>query len=217
MPDRVGDAHAARAGPDGRRVQPAQGVRVRAGRVLGHVHHRHPLADGERDRVLGEPQQLIERPSLGVLTQRARADERAALDRDAGLLADLDDRIDVRLERPRRAVGGDREAGVGDLARQTGDVRRRPRSRAGQPDVRGVDPEPVHEMEDLDLLLDGGIGDRGRLEPVAERLVVELDGLGGLDEVARLVVPVVDQVFAARLVALGVGHRRSPLCKGFRR
>ena len=91
-------------GPDGRRIQRAQRVRVRARRVFGHVHDRQPLADREGDRLLGELQQLIERPALGVLAQRARPDEGAALDRHPGALRDLRDRPDVGDHRPRRAV-----------------------------------------------------------------------------------------------------------------
>src|SRR5215212_9346210 len=48
-------------------------------------------------------------------------------------------------------------------------------SRAGEADVGGVDAEFVHQVEQLDLALDGRLADRGRLQPVAQRLVVEAD------------------------------------------
>jgi hypothetical protein len=46
-------------------------------------------------------------------------------------------------------------------------------ARAGQPDVGRVDAEVVHQVQQLDLALDGRLADRGRLQPVAQRLVVE--------------------------------------------
>ncbi len=127
------------AGANRRRVERAQRVGIGARRVLGHVHDRQPLADRERDRLLGQLQQLIERPALGVLPQRARPDERAALDRHAGPLRDLGDRLDVGDERPRGAVGRDRQPLVGDLARQPLDVAHDVRSGARQADVGRVD------------------------------------------------------------------------------
>ena len=50
-------------------VQLAQGVRICPGRVLGDVHDRESFPNGERDRLFGEPEQLIERPPFGVLAQ----------------------------------------------------------------------------------------------------------------------------------------------------
>jgi hypothetical protein len=61
-----------------------------------------------------------------------------------------------------------------------------------------VDPQLGHEVQDLDLRCDGRILDGRGLEPVAERLVVELDGLEGsvVEGIARGVA-VVDQVLLA--------------------
>ena len=61
--DRVGDADARRAGADRGRIQLAQ--RVGSARVVSSVTYitGKPFADGEPDRLLGQPQQLIERPS----------------------------------------------------------------------------------------------------------------------------------------------------------
>ena len=44
---------------------------------------------------------------------------------------------------------------------------------AGQADVGGVDAERVHVVQDLDLLVDRRRPHRRRLQPVAQRLVVE--------------------------------------------
>ena len=144
VPDRVGDADALRAGPDRGRVQRAQRVGIGAGRVFRDVHDGQALADRERDRLLGQLQQLIERPPFGVLPQRARPDEGAALDRDAGALRDLRDRPDVGDERcaprssPRRSGAGRRSPAPGARRRAPRAARRpagrcRPsRSRAGR-------------------------------------------------------------------------------------
>ena len=79
VPDRVGDAHSCGAGANGGRVQRAQRLRIGARRVLGDVHDRQPFADRKGDGLFGQTQQLVERPPFGVLPQRTRSDERAAL------------------------------------------------------------------------------------------------------------------------------------------
>ena len=114
-----------------------------------------PSRDREGDRLLGQPEQLIERPALRVLPQRARSDERAALDRHAGALRDLGDRRDVGHQRAGGAVGLDGEPRDGDLACQPLDVPDHLRSGAGQADVRRIDAQPIDQVKDLELLLDG--------------------------------------------------------------
>src|SRR5262249_42922940 len=47
------------------------------------------------------------------------------------------------------------------------------RSRAGQADVGGIDPERVHAVQDVDLLVDAGIPDGRRLQAVPQCLVIE--------------------------------------------
>ena len=88
------------------------------------------------------------------------------------LLRDLGDRLDVGDDRAGRAVRLDPHP-AGDLARQPLDVADHVRTRAGEADVRRVDAELLHEMEDLELLVDRRRRYRRRLQPVAERLVVE--------------------------------------------
>src|SRR5690606_13898998 len=69
--------------------------------------------------------------------------------------------------------------------------RARPRTR--QPDVGGVDAEPIHQVQKADLVFGGRVGDRRVLKPVTERLVVELHGYRRPVEAFGRV-PVVDQV-----------------------
>src|SRR5690606_2900855 len=55
-----------------------------------------------------------------------------------------------------------------------------PRTRSRQPDVRRVDPELRHQMQDLQLLLDRRILHRRGLQPVPQRLVIQLDSRCGI-------------------------------------
>ena len=69
---------------------------------------------------------------------------------------------------------------IDDLARQPLDVLHHVRAGAGQADVGGVDAELVDQVEDLDLLVDGRRAHRRRLQPVAQRLVVQHARVAGL-------------------------------------
>ena len=67
------------------------------------------------------------------------------------------------------------QALIGDLARQPLDVAHHVRPGARQPDVGGLDPEPIDQVQDAQLLVDDRAADRRRLQPVAQRLVIEHD------------------------------------------
>jgi hypothetical protein len=69
-----------------------------------------------------------------------------------------------------------------------------PTDSLGQTDVGGMDAESIHQVEDLDLGVDRRVDDRWRLQAIAQSFVVELDRLGRPNQVARLAVPVVDQL-----------------------
>ena len=133
--DGVGDAEARGAGADRGREQAAQRLGIGPRRVLGDVHHVERLP---APRTRSPPRSRFCRKSsvqpFGVLPDRARADEGAALDRHAGPLLNLGDRLDVGDHRPRRAVGADPQLAVDDRARQPLDVpaRRAARRRAGR-------------------------------------------------------------------------------------
>jgi hypothetical protein len=141
--------------------------------------------------VLEEPFQI---PILRVLSNGAGADERGALDGPSDLLRNLDDGIDVRFESTSRAIGRDGEFLVDDLLRQPQDLFLNMGARAGQTYVDGMNPEIVHEVKDLELLLDGRRGDGRTLEAVPERFVVEFDGFGWIEETCVRQVPVVDEI-----------------------
>ena len=68
--------------------------------------------------------------------------------------------------RARRAVRLDAQPGVHDLARQSRHVRDRARPGARKADIGRVDAQPVHEVEQPNLVPDRRIGDRGVLQAV---------------------------------------------------
>ena len=107
------------------------------------------------------------------------------------MIADAVKSADWADEMPRYgAVRADLQPAVANRAREAFDVSGHFGAGARQADVGGVDAEPVHAVEEVDLLLDGRRADRRRLQPVAQRLIVEHrhgTGTGGI------VVPVVDQ------------------------
>ena len=62
---------------------------------------------------------------------------------------------------------------IGDRPGQALDVGGHMRARAGQTDVRRFDPEDVHPLEQIELLLDRRGAHRRRLHTITQRLVVE--------------------------------------------
>ena len=103
----VADADGARAAAYGGRVECADGFGVGARSVLGDEHDGQALACGEGDGLLGELQELVERPALGEEAYEGGAEEGAGLDCDSGALRDFGDGADVVLVRARGAVGPD--------------------------------------------------------------------------------------------------------------
>src|SRR5256886_17516014 len=83
--------------------------------------------------------------------------------------------------------------------RERDDGGARLRRRAGKADVRAVDPELVHELEEPLLDLERRVADRRTLQPVAKCLVVQLDRAVVRARRAAIAIPVVDQ-----MVELGV-------------
>ena len=151
----------------------AQRLRIPPRRFLAHVHHRQPLADAERDCVLGELQELIERPPFGVPPQGARPYEGAHLDRHAYALGNLRDRRDVGHDRPGGAVRPHVQPLIDDLPREPLNVAGDMRSGAREADVGRVDAEPIDQMQDPDLLVDRRRSHGWRLQSVAQRFIVE--------------------------------------------
>ena len=97
----------------------------------------------------------------------------------AGPLGDLDHRSDVGRN---RAPGASRHDAQARRARSPWHMRTTSSNARcelpGRPTFMRVDPDVVRQVQELDLRLDGGIGDARVLEPIAQRLVEERDPLG---------------------------------------
>ena len=102
-------------------------------------------------------------------------------------MGNLDDRPDVGEDRPRGAVGTHVQLRTHDLPHEPLHVLDDTRTRTGETDVRTLDAEIVDEVQDAELLVDRRRAHRRGLQPVAQRLVVQLDGgcgrLGRRDEI----------------------------------
>jgi hypothetical protein len=195
--DRVADTQAAAPNSIASLVERPDRLRLRSRGVFGHVHDRKLVLARERQRRSRVLQQQIESPVLRVLADVAAADERADLDRDARTLRHVDDRLDVADDGPAGDVCADAQSPVGDVLCQQEDVFARTPAGTGQADVCGVDAEPVHALDQVDLLVETRVADGRGLQAVAKRLVVELQGAGRAEPAAGLV-PVVDEIRGAR-------------------
>ncbi len=182
--------------PDRVRIERPERLRVGAARVFQHEHHRQPLPNCEPARPLAQAEHLGQIPTLGLATERRRADEDRGLDRDARFLRHRCDRRHVGFHRPRRGVGGEREPGAGQLVGKQPGLRQHAGAGRRKADGHPGDAEIGHQVKQAELCFGRRIGDRRALEPVAQGLVVELGSR--IRRGRSLAVPVVDQ---------GAGHR----------
>src|SRR4029453_13595724 len=202
MSNGVGDAEPRRAGLDGRREEPLQGIGIGPGGVFGDVHHRQVVPDGKRDRLLRAPLQILDGPVFRVAANRTRADEAADLDGNAGTLHDVGNRLDIADDGPGGAVRPDLQPALCDLTRQPPHIAPGMRAGARETAVGAIDAPLVEQVEHLNLLVDGRRTDGGRLQPVPQRLVVQRDdwrpGGGGVP------IPVEDQRIIHVLIAFTI-------------
>ena len=190
----VGEADAPGAALDRRGVQLAERLGAGARRILGHVHDVQSLGHRERHRLLGRPTHHARRPALRVAADRRAADEGPDLQAEAGRLRDLGDRRDVGLHRSRCTVRGYRQVVVDDLPGDPQHRLARTRSGAGQADVRRLDAQLHHQVEQLTLLGERRIPHGRILQPIPKRLVVQLDVQLRVVEAAGKAVPIVDEI-----------------------
>src|SRR5439155_19501079 len=124
---------------------------------------------------------------------RRRADERAALD----LHARLDRGFDRSLHVERMRTDGLVRPQLLQLRRfprELDDLRACAWRRSGQTDVRAVDAELIHQLQEALLHRERRVPHRRALQPVAQRFVVQLDGAVIGFRRAAVAVPVVDEV-----------------------
>ena len=191
--DRVADRDARRAFFDCRAEEAAQRIRLRPGGVLRDVEHWKFVLPREAHGLARVVHHLLDRPAFGVLPDRAGTDEGGHLDRDADSLRDLDHRTDVELERSRRAEGLDPHVLVADLLGQAFDIRDGAGARARKTEIDRAHAELIGQVQEAQLVFDVGVANRGPLDAVAERFVVNGDGMVQLRRCVDRV-PVVDQL-----------------------
>ena len=107
---------------------------------------------------------------------------------------DAHDRLDIREHGAGRAVREDRQLLVADLRGEHADLVHHPGPRAGQSEVRRHDSQIRHEVEQPLLDLERRVPHRGRLQAVAQRLVVQIDPGTGPVEGGLHAIPVIDQL-----------------------
>jgi hypothetical protein len=143
---------------------------------------------------------------LSELADWTRTDKRINLDRNAGALRDFDHRSDVTHHRATGAGDAEIEFVVGDFAAHPENIIERSLTRSRQSDVGDVDSDLIHQVDELQLLLDVRISDARVLESVAQRLVEEGNSFRDDAAASSDLIPVIDQ-----LVVLLRGHGAS-LC-----
>ena len=193
MPDRVRETDPPHPPFDRIAVERPQGGGIRPGRVFGDKHDGQPLPHTERHRLLGRTQHVIQGPPFGVAAYRRAADKGGNLDRNTRHVRYPHHRFHVAQDGAGRTVGGDCEPGITDLLAQTGHVGHGSRASGRKPDIRGVNAEFVHHVDELDLRANRRIDDRRRLKSVPQRLVVQLDVSAPRQGVELLHVPVMNQ------------------------
>src|SRR6266566_85644 len=108
-------------------------------------------------------------------------------------ICSIDQRTDVHLERARRAEGLAPQTLVADLQGQAFHIRHSARARARKAEIDRADTELIGQVHEAQLVFDIGVANRGALDAITERLIVNSDGMvrlrRGVDRV-----PVVDQL-----------------------
>jgi hypothetical protein len=158
---------------DGGAEQGGEDLGPRAGRVLRDVRHRQPRLHRHVDGLgapLGDERHV---PLLDELPDGARTDEGADLDGHPRSLADVDDGLDVGHGRAPRAAHPDGHFAGDDLLAQSEHVLEGALAAARQAHVGVLDAQILHQVENPQLVIDGGVLHAGVLQPVTEGLVEE--------------------------------------------
>ena len=204
--DGIGEADATRSVIDRGAEQRREDLGTRARRVLRDVGDGQALLHRDVDRLRAPLGDQVHVPVLDVLSDRRRADERVDLDRHTGALRDLDHRCDVRDHGAARTRDLDLHLAVDGFLADAEDVFECAFARARESDVGHMDSEVLHQMEDLELLLDPRIHDGGVLETIAQRLVEERRVLRQDLALPINLVPVEDEAPRSIAFRCEVGH-----------
>ena len=183
----------ARPAVDRGRIQTLDHGRIAAAGVLGDIHAFEAERHGELHGFLRGLEQEVIGPAFGVAANRAGANKGRGLNVQPGALHDLGNRPDVIFVGARGAVGANLHFVADDLVGQRLAIRKRARSRSRQAQIERVDAQGFHQMQDLNFLRNRGIAHRGRLQPIAQGLIVEQDFSGWPQLGGIHLVPVVDK------------------------
>ena len=154
MPDRIGKDDAPCPAFDCRCIDLLDVIGMCTRGIFGDKHARQAVTYNVLYGILRELKNMGNVPPLDVLTDRTCADEGRYFDGNACFLRDVDDRVDIRFDGSCRAVGKDLHVAAGNLFGKLERIVIRPRSCTRQTDVRRLDAQVFHEMEDFDFLVD---------------------------------------------------------------
>ena len=172
MADGVAENQRFGAAVDGRIVQAFYRGGIRARGVFGDVHRRQIVRDRKAHGFFGGATEIVDGPVFHEAANGAGAEEGGGFDGDAYALGNFGDGADVVFVGARGAVWFYAHAMGGDFASEGFGVGGGAGARAGEADVNGVDAERFHQVQDLDFFGDGGVGDGGILQAVAQSFVV---------------------------------------------
>ena len=93
-----------------------------------------------------------------------------------------------------RAVCANRQLVLNDLTRERSHVLDRARAGARQPEIGGMNAESFHQVQNFDLVCDRRIAHRGRLQTIAQSLVIQHHAPGGPQGFRMNRIPVVNEL-----------------------
>src|SRR5579862_8513281 len=198
MPCRIAEHQSPRATFDRGSVELLDRLGIRTRGVFGDIHHRKAKRNRVLDGLFRRLQQEVAIPAFRITPDRTRSNERRHFDRQASLLHNLGNRPNVALHRASGAIGRDLHFVRDDLTSQRRHMLDRARPRSRKSEVKRVDTERLHQVKNFNLLFDGRIAHRRRLEPVAQRLIGEAHRSRQTRRLRIGRIPVVDEVAVHR-------------------
>ena len=151
-----------------------KGLGFCADSVFSNEHDRQTFFHRETHCLNGVLHHLLQRPLLGVYTDRTAADECAYFYRYSHFLRNFNNRSDIRENGTRRTIRSDIHFIIGDLLHKSKNVIPCSRTGAGKSYVSRMNPKIFHQVQQLFLLFNGRVLDRRRLKPVPQGFVVKL-------------------------------------------
>ena len=158
---------------DGGGIQLLDRVRKSSRGVFGNIHDRNAAIDGMGDGLFCPAHQVVHGPVFDVLPDHARAQKGCSIDDDARFVGNVQDRIDILNRGPGSAIRTNFQTALRNFGCKRQTIVVGARASTGQPDVEHLDSKIFHEVHDLDLVVNGRIGNSWRLQTVTQRFIVE--------------------------------------------